>query len=150
METYEKNYLSGYFWNRREGGRHNFWKNDIVQGHNINQLESNGSRMADKSTSTRPWSSIYAHHNTSASQWHTQGRHDSSKANHQRPKAGTGPIPRTLCPFPKRAGIILPLVIVYEIIQWIKANHITFWCHTHPLQQPTLCGVCFSLNISTS
>ena len=39
-----------------KGAGHNFWKNDIAQGHNINQLESNGSKMADKPT--RPWSSI--------------------------------------------------------------------------------------------
>ena len=41
-----------------KGAGHNFWKNNIAQGHNtnhINQLESNGTKMADK---TRPWSSI--------------------------------------------------------------------------------------------
>ena len=41
-----------------KGAGHNLWKNDIARGHNINQLESNGSKMADKSTLTRPWSSI--------------------------------------------------------------------------------------------
>ena len=60
---------------------------ELNQGHNRHWLESYESKKADRSTSTRPWSSIYAHHNTSASQWHTQGRHDSSKANHQRPKS---------------------------------------------------------------
>ena len=49
------------------GAGHNFWKDDIVQGDNINWLESNGSKMADKSTLTRSWSSVYAHCNTSAS-----------------------------------------------------------------------------------
>ena len=34
----------------RKGAGHNFWKNDVAQGHNINWLESNGSQMADKST----------------------------------------------------------------------------------------------------
>ena len=38
-----------------KGAGHSFWKNDIAQGHNINQLESSGTKMADK---TRPWSSI--------------------------------------------------------------------------------------------
>ena len=37
---------------------HNFWKEDIAQGHIINRLESNGSKMADKSIFLRPWSSI--------------------------------------------------------------------------------------------
>ena len=36
----------------------NFWKNDISWGHKINRLESDGSKMADLSTLTRPWSSI--------------------------------------------------------------------------------------------
>ena len=35
---------------RGMGAGHNFWKNDVAQGHNINWLESNGSQMADKST----------------------------------------------------------------------------------------------------
>ena len=52
---------------RGKGARHNLWKNDIAWGYNINRLESNGSKMADKSTSTRPWSSLYTPWNTSAS-----------------------------------------------------------------------------------
>ena len=36
----------------------NFWKKDIAQGHIINCLESNGSKMADKSILLWPWSSI--------------------------------------------------------------------------------------------
>ena len=38
-----------------KGAGHNFGKNDIAQGHSIIPLESNGTKMADK---TRPWSSI--------------------------------------------------------------------------------------------
>ena len=34
-----------------KGAGHNFWKNDIAQGHNKNQLESNKTKMTDK---TRP------------------------------------------------------------------------------------------------
>ena len=45
-------------WNRREGEGHNFWKNDIAQGDNINWLKSNTSKMADKWVSVKPWSSI--------------------------------------------------------------------------------------------
>ena len=44
--------------NRRKRARHNFWKNDIAQGHNIYRLKSNESKMADKSTLIRPWLSI--------------------------------------------------------------------------------------------
>ena len=40
-----------------KAGRHNFRKNYIAQGYNINWLESNGPNMAGKSTWTRPWSS---------------------------------------------------------------------------------------------
>ena len=52
---------------------HNFWKNEIAQGHNINPLESNGSKMADKSTLTRPWPSINKENDTTKS-------HDSSSS----------------------------------------------------------------------
>ena len=52
----------------RKGAGHNLWKNDIAQGHDINWLEPNGSKIVDKSTSSRPWgASVYAHCNTSAS-----------------------------------------------------------------------------------
>ena len=44
-----------------KGEGHTFGENDIAQGHNINWSDSNGSKMTDKSTSTRPWSSVYAH-----------------------------------------------------------------------------------------
>ena len=47
-----------------KGAGHNFWKNDIARGHNINQLESNGIKMADKSTLIRHWSSICKWHDT--------------------------------------------------------------------------------------
>ena len=49
-----------------KGKGHTFWENDIAQGHNINWSDSNGSKMTDKSTLTRPWSSVYAHSNTVA------------------------------------------------------------------------------------
>ena len=42
----------------KQGAGHNFWKNDIAQGHKINQLKWNGSKMADKSNSTKPWFSV--------------------------------------------------------------------------------------------
>ena len=42
-------------------------KNDRAQGHDINWLEPNRPTMADELTSTRPWASVYAYCNTSAS-----------------------------------------------------------------------------------
>ena len=54
-----------YFWligkietGRKRAGHMSLWKSDITQGHTISQLESNGSKVADKSTWTRLWSSI--------------------------------------------------------------------------------------------
>ena len=47
-----------------KGAGHNLWKNDIAQGGNISWLESDGSKMAVKSTLTRTWSSVYTHRNT--------------------------------------------------------------------------------------
>ena len=49
-----------------KGAGHNLWKHDIARGHDINWLEPSGSKMADKSTSTRPWASLYTHCNTAA------------------------------------------------------------------------------------
>ena len=59
-------------WNRREGAGHNFWRNDVAQGHNINRLKSNGSKMTDKSISTKPWFSICKLNDTSRIQRHYQ------------------------------------------------------------------------------
>ena len=79
------------------------------------------------------------------------------------------PVPGNRHPFPKTVGIIL-LSLACEVTQPLKANHTTFWDPTRPLPQPTLfvcgvccpqgyscllrwprlCGVCFSLNKSTS
>ena len=39
---------AGFVTGEKRAG-HKFWKNDIAQGHNINQLESDESKMADKS-----------------------------------------------------------------------------------------------------
>ena len=39
---------------QEERGQGTNRQNDIVQGHNISQLRSNGSKMADKSDSTKP------------------------------------------------------------------------------------------------
>ena len=117
----------------KEAG-HNFWKNDIVQGHSINQLESNGSKTTDKPTSTRLWSSI-------------------SKLNDTLRGAMT--VPRH---YQKtKEWVVLQLLewsshsLAYEITQLTKTNHSTFHGHrTHPLRWYTLCGLCFSLNLNKS
>lgn len=44
------------------GGRaHPLGKGGTAQGHNISWLDSSGSKMADRSTSARPWSSVHSH-----------------------------------------------------------------------------------------
>ena len=83
-------------WNRREGSRAQFLKEWHNQGHNINWLESNGSKVADKSTSINLWLTmqinlapqymlIVIHQQA---KWHTQRFHDSSKDDHHRSKSG--------------------------------------------------------------
>ena len=47
-------------------------------------------KMTEDLTSSRPWSSLYAHCNTSA-KWHTHGHHDSSESDHKRSKSGQWP-----------------------------------------------------------
>ena len=86
-----------------KGAGHNPWKNDTAWGHNINQwLESNESKMADKSTSmTRLWSSI--------SKLNDIPRGAMTVPRSTIKKVGGGPIPWSLHPFPKIVGIILPL-----------------------------------------
>ena len=54
--------------------------------HDKKWLEPTRPKMAEDSTSTRPWASFYTHCNTSA-KWHTYGYH-SSEADHKRPKSG--------------------------------------------------------------
>ena len=113
-----------------KGAGHNFWKNDIAQRHNINQLKSNGSRMTDKSNSTKPWSSVCKLNDT---------------------PRGARTVPRHCQKteewvFPQLLGWS-PHSLAYEITQLEKTNHTTFHglC-TCTLQWATPCGVCFSLN----
>ena len=46
--------LLAYLVTRGKGSGQNFSKNNITQGHNIKQSESNGSKMADRLTLIRP------------------------------------------------------------------------------------------------
>ena len=117
-------------WNGRKGAGHNFWQNGIAQGHNINQLKSNGSKMTDKSNSTKPWFSICKLNDT---------------------PRGARTVPRHC---QKTEEWVVPQLLewsshslAYDITQAAKTNHTTFHGHcTHPLWWHMLCGLCFSLN----
>ena len=69
---------------------HNIWKNEIALGHIINWLESNGSKMADKST----WLALDLQYMLTVTQqratWHTHRYCDCSKADYQRSKKWVG------------------------------------------------------------
>ena len=80
---------------------HNLWKNDMAQGHKITWLEPNGSKIASKLTSTRPWASVYAHCNTSASYMTAHRHHEGS--NHQRSKCGWWPNSWKSLPLPQNS-----------------------------------------------
>ena len=57
-------------------------------GYGINWSEPNRSEIADKLTSSRPWTSSYTHCNTLAyAKWYTPQHHYSSEANHKRTKS---------------------------------------------------------------
>ena len=107
-------------WNRRKGGRHNFWKNNLAQGHNWNQLKSNGSKLADKSNSTKPWSSTCKLNNTPRGSM-TIPRH------HQKTKEWVVP------QFLEWSSHSL----AYEITKCTKTNHTFHGHHIHPLQWHT-------------
>ena len=125
--------LSSFETGRKVAG-HNFWKNEIAQGHNINPLESNGSKMADKSTLTRPSPSISKLNAHPEVPWQFQGTIKRSKS---------GPISRNLYPFPKIVGINLQLVSL-----WNYPAHKNYATFLSPQSRPLQVG--FSLNKSIS
>ena len=88
-----------------KGTGHNFWINNIAQGHKINWSESNGTKMADK---TRPWSSVSKWNDTPRDAW------ESSKALLKDQGVGGSPNSRNLHAFPKIVGIILPLNSIWN------------------------------------
>ena len=87
-------------WNRREGDRVQHLKEFHTPRQSINWLESNGSKMAYKSPSTRPWSSISKLNDISRGAMTGQGT--------KRPKYRWWP--NFLYPFPQMDGIIFPLI----------------------------------------
>ena len=116
-----------------KGAGHDFWKNDIAQGHNINPLKSSGSKMADKSNSTKPWSSVCKLNDT---------------------PRGDMTVPRH---YEKTKKWVVPQLfewsshsLAYEFIQLTKTNHTFHGHHIHPLRWHTLCGLCFFLNPNKS
>ena len=101
-------------WNRREGDRAQPLKAwHSLRTWHIGWLEPNRSKMADESTSSSPWASLYAHCHTLA-KWHTHRHRDSSKADHKGQKVGGGPASGNPHPFPKIAGILLPLISLWN------------------------------------
>ena len=88
-----------------KGTGHNFWINNIAQGHKINWSESSGTKMADK---TRPWSSI--------SKWNDTPRGARTVPKHcQKTKEWAGgQNPGNLHPFPKTVGIIFLLISIWN------------------------------------
>ena len=100
----------------------------------MNWLKSNGSKIADKSNLTKPWSSICKLNNI---------------------PRGTRTVPRH---YEKTKEWVVPQLLewsshslAYEITQLRKTNHTTLHgCSTCPLPWPTTCGVCFSLNLNKS
>ena len=117
-----------------KGAGHIFWKNDIAQGHNINQLKSNGFRMTDKSNSTKPWSSVCKLNDTHRNAKRVPGHGEKTKE---------WVVPQLL----EWSAHSL----AYEITQLRKTNHTIFHGpNTHPLRWPTPCGLCFSLKLNKS
>ena len=133
-----------------KGARHNLGKHDIAQGHNIDWLESNGSKMTDKPPSTWPWLSAYAHCNRSASEvihpevpWQFQDW--PSKI---RKSAVTQFL--EISPSSWKCLEKSSYSLAYEITQPVKANSTASRGCTGLLQCPTLlCGVYVSLSKPT-
>ena len=93
-------------WNRREGGRAQHLKEFHTPRQSINLLESNGSKMAYKLPSTRPWSSISKLNDIPRGAMIGQGT--------KRPKYRWWP--NFLYPFPQMVGIILPLISLWNYL----------------------------------
>ena len=110
-----------------KGAGHNFWENDIAQGHNTNWSKPNGSKMADKPNLTKPWSSICKPNDTVARPYQ---------------KTKEWVVPRLL-EWPSCS-------LTYEITQLTKTNHTFLGCLIHPPWWHTLCGLYFSLNLNKS
>ena len=110
-----------------KGAGHDFWNSDIAQGHNTQGLDSNGTKMADK---TGPLSSI--------SKWNdTQRCHGSCKALLKDQGAGSAQILEISAPSPKQLEI-LPLISIWNYPAY-KNLACKFQGRTRPLQWPTLC-----------
>ena len=115
-------------------------------GHNTNWLEPAGSKMVDKSTSTRPWATVDTHCNTSSGKWHTHRHHDSSKGDHKGQRVGIGPNSWQSLPLPKITGILLSLVNLWTYPPYKKLTPLPpgtsyIWDGPHSVY-----GVCISLN----
>ena len=136
-------------WHKRERGG----AQPLEEGHgprpvsNRNWLEPNGSKMADKWTSTRPWASayVYALPNTSAAKGHTNRHRDSSKAVPP-PKSGQWPNSKKSPPPSPKQLLQSSHSLAYGITQPIKEPHHISRHFSPSVMAYTLSVECFSLN----
>ena len=122
-----------------------FERMHTAQGHNINWFESNVSKMADKSTSTRPWSSICKLNETLRSSMTVPSHHQKTK------KWAVANSWKSLPLFqnswnnlPTHQPMKLPSPYT------LTTPHFEAAALTLCDGPPSVCGVCFSLNESTS
>ena len=139
-------------WDRREGCRVQLLKEWFGHwGYDLNWLEPTRIKMEEDSTSSGPWASLHTHWNVLA-KWHTHRRHDSSEADHKRPKSGQWPKALKSPPLPPNSWTNPPLV--YEITQPLKINHPIFEGLSHLLRWTTFClwnmYLCFHFTMTRS
>ena len=122
--------------NSEAGGKeagHTLWKNDRDQGWDVEWLEPNRFKMADKMTSARLWASVYTRPAHQHAKWHTPRHHDSSEAKHQRPKTGRQPSSLKSPLLPQKSWNNPPAHLAYEITVSYKLVLAKGSCHP-PLQ----------------
>ena len=84
-------------------------------------------------------------------QRHTQRCPDSSKALWKHQGVGGSPNPENLHPFPKRVGIILPLISIWNYPTYTKLTGPHFGATLALCNGPhSICGVCLSPNLNKS
>ena len=103
--------ISIFYWNKSEGGR----AQSLKEWHRTykNWLELTRSKVAEESSSSTPWASLYAHYNTLAyAKWHTPQHHDWYQTNHSLAHEITEPIKNYHAIF---QGFLLPSEMAYSL-----------------------------------
>ena len=101
-------------------------------------LRPTRSKMAEDSSSSRPWTLSHAHYNTSV-KWHTHRHHDKLEANHKSSKS-------EWCPNPWKSPPLLQIEccshsLAYETTHPIKTNQPYSSGGYHFLRQPQGLGL---------